>query len=158
MVNRIKKNKSFIRNFMRTIKSIICIYILILPLILKAELNKIPFTIDDRDRIIRTEQKVEALNTKIEIKVDGLRSEMNGKFDGLRSEMTARFDQLFNFLWAIIGIFTTMMVSVFGFAFWDRKLSLAPIRRENEKTLNILREYAKHQPKLLEILKNAGLL
>ncbi|MFZ4522457.1 MAG: hypothetical protein ACOYNC_12180 [Bacteroidales bacterium] len=39
--------------------------------------------------------------------------------------MNSRFDQLFNFLWAIIGIFTAMMVSVFGFAFWDRKLSMA---------------------------------
>ena len=147
---------------MRTIKSIICICILFLPLILKAELKEIPFTIDDRDRIIRTEQKVEALDAKIDLKVDGLRNELNtkidSKFDGLRSEMTARFDQLFNFLWAIIGIFTTMMVSVFGFAFWDRKLSLAPLRRENEKTLMVLRDYAKHQPKLQEILKNAGLL
>jgi hypothetical protein len=147
---------------MRTIKAIINICILFLPLILKAELKEIPFTIDDRDRIIRTEQKVEALDAKMDLKVDGLRNELNtkidSKFDGLRSEMTARFDQLFNFLWAIIGIFTTMMVSVFGFAFWDRKLSLAPIKRENERTLNVLREYAKHQPKLLELLKNAGLL
>jgi hypothetical protein len=29
---------------------------------------------------------------------------------------------------AMIGIFTTMMVSIFGFAFWDRKLSLAPVK------------------------------
>jgi hypothetical protein len=154
---------------MRTIKAIISICIFFLPLILKAEYKEIPFTIDDRDRIIRTEQKIEALDAKIDtkvaaidakidMKVDGLRTEMNGKFDGLRSEMTARFDQLFNFLWAIIGIFTTMMVSVFGFAFWDRRLSLSPIKRENERTLNVLREYAKHQPKLLELLKNAGLL
>ncbi len=112
-----------------------------------AEIKEIPFTLDDRDRIIRTEQKVEALDAKIDSKVDGLRSEMN-----------ARFDQLFNFLWAIIGIFTTMMVSVFGFAFWDRKLSLAPVKRENIKTLNALRDFAEHQPKLREILKNAGLL
>ncbi len=45
--------------------------------------------------------------------------------------MDKRFDQLFNFLWAVIGIFTAMTVSVFGFAFWDRKLSLAPIKKEN---------------------------
>ena len=109
--------------------------------------KEIPFTLDDRDRIIRTEQKIEALNAKVDMKVDGL-----------RTEMTARFDQLFNFLWAIIGIFTTMMVSVFGFAFWDRKLSLAPLKRDNLKTLNALRDYAEHQPKLREILKNAGLM
>lgn len=72
---------------------------------------------------------MEALDAKIDSKVDYLRSEMN-----------ARFDQLFNFLWAIIGIFTTMMVSVFGIAFWDRKLSLAPVKRENIKTLNALKE------------------
>jgi predicted PurR-regulated permease PerM len=146
---------------MKTIRTIIGIFILFLPLILKAELKEIPFTIDDRDRIIRTEQKVEALDAKIDMKIDGTKSEMislRSEMTSLRSEMTARFDQLFNFLWAIIGIFTTMMVSVFGFAFWDRKLSLGPLKRENEKTLIVLRDYAKYQPKLHEILKNAGLL
>jgi hypothetical protein len=47
---------------------------------------------------------------------------------------------------------------VFGFAFWDRKLSLAQIKKENLRTLNLLREFAAHQPKLREILKDAGVL
>jgi uncharacterized membrane protein len=121
---------------MKTIQKIILLFLLMLPFIGAAETKEIPFTLDDRDRIIRTEQKVESV----------------------RAEMTARFDQLFNFLWAIIGIFTTMMVSIFGFAFWDRKLSLAPVKTDNLKMLNALRDYAEHQPKLREILKNAGLL
>jgi hypothetical protein len=132
---------------MKTIQNIIVFFLLMVPMIGLAETKEIPFTLDDRDRIIRTEQKIEALNAKIDMKVDGL-----------RSEMTSRFDQLFGFLWAIIGIFTTMMVSIFGFAFWDRKLSLAPMKRDNLKTLNALRDFAEHQPKLREILKNAGLL
>jgi hypothetical protein len=132
---------------MKTIQNIIVFFLLMVPIIGLAETKEIPFTLDDRDRIIRTEQKIEALNAKIDMKVDGL-----------RSEMTTRFDQLFGFLWAIIGIFTTMMVSIFGFAFWDRKLSLAPMKRDNLKTLNALRDFAEHQPKLREILKNAGLL
>ena len=136
---------------MKTIKKITCFILLMLPLIIKAEVKEIPYTLDDRDRIIRTEQKVESLRTELNIKIDA-------KFDGLRSEMNARFDQLFNFLWAIIGIFTTMVVSIFGFAFWDRKLSLAPIKKENARTLNALRDFAESQPKLREILKNAGLL
>jgi hypothetical protein len=160
--------KYLIRIVMKTMRRIICILIMLLPLIIKAEVKDIPFTIDDRDRLIRTEQKVESLDVKIDMKIDGLRSEMNSlrsemnslgsENTSLRSEMNARFDQLFNFLWAIIGIFTTMMVSIFGFAFWDRKLSLAPLRRENEKTITVLRDFAKTQPKLAEILKNAGLL
>jgi hypothetical protein len=167
-INRIKTNKSLIRNVMKTIRKIIIFCILFLPLVMKAGLKEIPFTLEDRDRIIRTEQKVEALRNEVNAKFDGVKSEsvslrsemtsLRSDMTSLRSDMNARFDQVFNFLWAIIGVFTTMMVSVFGFAFWDRKLSLAPLKRENEKTMMVLRDYAKHQPKLYEILKNAGLL
>ena len=139
---------------MKTFQKIIVYFVLMLPAIGLAETKEIPFTLDDRDRIIRTEQKVEALDIKIDTKVDCLRSEMNARFETIDK----RFDQLFNFLWAFIGIFTAMMVSVFGFAFWDRKLSLAPMKKENLKTLKALRDFAEQQPKLREILKNAGLM
>ena len=135
---------------MKTIQKIIVFFLLSLPVIGLAETKEIPFTLDDRDRIIRTEQKVEAV-----------KSEMNARFETVNKQFEAvdkRFDQLFSFLWAMIGIFTTMMVSIFGFAFWDRKLSLAPLKKDNLKTLNALRDFAEHQPKLREILKNAGLL
>ncbi|MCX6277716.1 MAG: hypothetical protein NT004_06445 [Bacteroidetes bacterium] len=136
---------------MKTIQKIIVFYLLLTPIIGMAETKEIPFTLDDRDRIIRTEQKVESLRTELNSKIDT-------KFDALHSEMNARFDQLFSFLWAIIGIFTTMMVSIFGFAFWDRKLSLAPMKKDYLKTLTALRDYSEYQPKLKEILKSAGLL
>ena len=143
---------------MKKIKKITGILLLFLPLWVKAEVKEIPFTLDDRDRIIRTEQKLESLrtemNSKIDTKFDGLKSEMNSRFETIDK----RFDQLFNFLWAFIGIFTAMMVSVFGFAFWDRRLSLIPMKKDNARILNALRDYAEHQPKLREILKNAGLL
>ena len=150
---------------MKTIKRFALFLIMFFPLLIRAEVKEIPFTLDDRDRIIRTEQKVEALDSKIDSKVDALNVKIDSKVDGLRSEMNARFeaidrrfDQLFNFLWAFIGIFTAMMVSVFGFAFWDRKLSLSPMKKEHAKTLMALRDYAEQQPKLREILRNAGLL
>ena len=117
---------------MKAILKISLYFLLLLPSIGMAETKEIPFTLDDRDRIIRTEQKVEA--------------------------MDKRFDQLFNFLWAIIGIFTAMMVSIFGFAFWDRKLSLAPLKKEDQRIIAVLVDFAKTQPRLTEILKNAGLL
>jgi hypothetical protein len=128
---------------MKTIQKIILLFLLMLPFAGTSETKEIPFTLDDRDRIIRTEQKVEFV-----------KAEMNSRFEA----MDKRFDQLFSFLWAIIGIFTAMMVSIFGFAFWDRKLSLAPVKKDNLTVLNALRDYAEHQPKLREILKNAGLL
>lgn len=147
---------------MKTLKQNLLILMFLLPSLLQAMDKEIPFTLDDRDRIIRTEQKVESLrtelNTKIDTKVDALDKKIDTKFDGLRAEMNARFDQLFNFLWAIIGIFTTMMISVFGFAFWDRKLSLAPVKKDQTRIIESLRQLSETQPKLREILKNAGLL
>ncbi len=150
---------------MKTFQKIALVFLLVCPMMGMAETKVIPFTLDDRDRIIRTEQKVESLGIKLDSRVDALNEKLDSKVDGLRSEMNARFesidkrfDQLFNFLWAFIGIFTAMMASVFGFAFWDRKLSLDPIKKENIKTLNVLRAMAEHQPKVREILKNAGLM
>jgi hypothetical protein len=160
---------------METVKQIIIYTLLFTSLYAKAVGKEVSFTLDDRDRMIRTEQKLEAVESKIDTKVDGLRDEMTARFESVNQRFESvnqrfesinqrfdaidkRFDQLFNFLWAFIGIFTAMLVSVFGFAFWDRKLSLAPMKRENARTLNALREYADHQPKLREILKNAGLM
>jgi len=117
---------------MKTIQKIIMFLLLILPVIGMAETKEIPYTLDDRDRIIRTEQKVESIKTEMNARFETVNKQfetVDKQFTGLRSEMNGRFDQLFfNFLWAIIGIFTTMMVSIFGFAFWDRKLSLAPLK------------------------------
>ena len=157
---------------MKTIQKIIVITLLAIPFVDLAGAKEVPFTLEDRDRMIRTEQKLGAVDTKIDTKVDGLRTEVNARFEtvnkqfdavdkqftGFRSEMNARFDQLFNFLWAIIGIFTAMMVSIFGFAFWDRKLSLAPLKKEDQRIVAVLVDFAKTQPKLTGILKNAGLL
>jgi hypothetical protein len=110
---------------MKTVNSIITLLLLFLPFSGFSESKEIPFMLDDRDRLVRTEQKLEALDVKIDTKVDGLRMEMNTRFDSFEK----RFDQLFNYLWAIIGIFTAMFVSILGFAFWDRKVSMNPIKR-----------------------------
>jgi hypothetical protein len=139
---------------MRKILRITVLFLILLPSFVRAETKEIPFTLDDRDRIIRTEQNLESLRTEMKTRFDGVKSEMNTRFEN----MDKRFDQLFNFLWAIIGIFSTMMISVFGFAFWDRKLSLAPMKREEEKIKTVLRELSRSQPKLAEIMRQAGML
>ena len=128
---------------MKSLKKIIGILLLLSPLLVKAEVKEIPFTLDDRDRITRTEQKVESVRT-----------EMAAQFE----TMDKRFDQLFNFLWAIVVIFTAMMISVFGFAFWDRKLSLAPLKKEDQRIVAVLVDFAKTQPKLLESLKKRRII
>ena len=149
---------------MKTLTKIIVFLFLSIPVLVKAETKEIPFTLDDRDRIIRTEQEVKSLKTEMTVRfeaVDKRFESVDKRFESVNQRFDAmdkRFDQLFNFLWAIIGIFTTMLVAVFGFAFWDRKLSLAPLKREDQRIVSVLIEFAKTQPKLSESLKNAGLL
>ena len=149
---------------MKTLTKIIVFLFLSIPVLVKAETKEIPFTLDDRDRIIRTEQEVKSLKTEMTVRfeaVDKRFESVDKRFESVNQRFDAidrRFDQLFNFLWAIIGVFTTMMVAVFGFAFWDRKLSLAPLKREDQRIVSVLIEFAKTQPKLSESLKNAGLL
>jgi len=149
---------------MKTLTKIIVFLFLSTPVLVKAETKEIPFTLDDRDRIIRTEQEVKSLKTEMTVRfeaVDKRFESVDKRFESVNQRFDAmdkRFDQLFNFLWAIIGIFTTMLVAVFGFAFWDRKLSLAPLKREDQRIVSVLIEFAKTQPKLSESLKNAGLL
>ena len=57
---------------MKAFRKLFLFFLLAMPMIGWAEIKEIPFTLNDRDRIIRTEQKVEALDAKIDSKVDGL--------------------------------------------------------------------------------------
>ena len=149
---------------MKKILRIAFVLLMLLPVLGKAEIREVPFTMDDRDRIIRTEQNLDAIKSEMKARFESVNSRfesINTRFESINTRfesMDKRFDQLFNFLWAIIGIFSTMMLSVFGFAFWDRKLSLAPVKREEEKIKTVLRELSKSQPKLAEIMRQAGML
>jgi hypothetical protein len=156
---------------MKTLQKITVLFLLVLPHMVDAATNEVPYNMDDRDRIIRTEQKVESLKIEMTARfaaVDQQFKSVDQQFKSVDQQfksvdkrfdaMDKRFDQLFNFLWAIIGIFTAMMVSIFGFAFWDRKLSLAPLKKEDQRIIAVLVDFARTQPKLSEILKNAGLL
>ena len=99
--------------------------------------------------------------------VDKRFEDMNKRFE----DMNKRFDQLYTFLWIITGIFTAIMVGAFGFAYWDRRTIITEAKRqvyddmEKEfkpekfrKVLSALRELAKNDKRVEEILKREGLL
>lgn len=115
-----------------------------------AQTKEVSFTLDDRDRIMRTEQKVE-----------GLQQEMNIKIDSLRKEMTSRIDTLY---WGF-GILIALMLFLFGYIVWDRRTALNPVQSKTYdlseryfKMETALKEKAKNDPKLAEILKSVGIL
>ena len=113
----------------------------------------IPFTLADRDRIVRTEMKLEAL----EIKMDAKFAVVDTKIEALNSRIESIFRSL--------GLLVALMLFMFGYMIWDRRTALRPALEKaqiaeslSSTNTRVLRDYAKEQPGLAEILKRHGLL
>ncbi len=122
--------------------------------------KEIPFTLEDRDRIIRIEAKLEEIEKRFE--------QIEKRFE----QIDKRFDDLRTFLWILAGIFTTMVAATIGFALWDRRSMIRPfeikikqiddeLAEDKEKLhylLEAFRNLAKKDEKVAEILKELKLL
>ncbi len=122
-----------------------------------AQSREVPFTLDDRDRIIKLEEKLSSNNDKIE----SLRNEMNTKFEAIETKMDAKFEPIY---W-ILGIIVVIILFTLGYIIWDRRTALYPVQdktRNLEEQVNklmyVTREQAKKDPAFAELLKIAGLL
>ncbi|MDI6703105.1 MAG: hypothetical protein QME40_00235 [bacterium] len=62
--------------------------------------KEVPFTLEDRDRLIRLEVKLE--------------------------EIDKRFEQIMSFMWILAVVFGGITVSTIGFAIWDRRTMIRP--------------------------------
>ncbi len=74
-------------------------------------------------------------------------------------------DELKRFMLWGFGITFAGMFALIGFVLWDRRTAIAPVARANRelveeemKIKNVLKEYAREEPRLLEILKGFGIL
>jgi len=112
--------------------------------------KEVPFTLEDRDRLIRMEAELKALSKSVDTRFE---------------EVNRKIDMLFNFLWIITGIFTTITVATIGFAIWDRRTTLKPfedkIRKLEDKDkafLEALRSLAEEDKKVYEILRKYNML
>lgn len=121
------------------------------------------FTVQDRERLVRLETKVEEGNKSINQRLDDLNNrfeDTNHRFNDLREEMSAlRTFMLWGFgiLFGGIGGLITIVI-------WDRRTAISPVVRKNKEleekgyTIEkILKEFAKVEPKLADIIKSIGL-
>ena len=122
-----------------------------------AQIQEVPFTLDDRDRIMRTEEKVEAMKIEMNLKFESLRNEMNTKFEAV--------DSKFDLIYWLLGIIVVIILFNLGYTIWDRRTALHPIQDKTRnlddrvvKLESIAREQAKKDPAFAEILRLAGLL
>ena len=110
----------------------------------QAQSREIPYTQDDRDRTIRLEEKVEALDEKIDLVEKNLNARMDNledKFDLLREDMNSKFNLL-------SSLVVSLIIVMFGFTsylIWDRKTTLKPVRKSQDELIELLRQYAKEK-------------
>jgi len=80
-------------------------------------------------------------------------------------ERLTRLEEGQKYLQNLMWVLLAGMFVLIGFVIWDRRTALSPvikrtkeIERENDKVIEVLKEYAKAEPKLASILKSFGML
>ena len=128
---------------------------------IKGELKQINKRIDEVNK------RIDDITVQLSKRID----DTNSKIDDLRSDMNARFEQHFKYMgWTIAGMF--ILTGTFaGLLIWDRRTMIKEAKRqvyddmEREfkpekfrKVLSALRELAKNDKKVEEVLRREGLL
>lgn len=154
---------------MKKILTVLVLVSAFLPIL--AQGTVVSFTLEDRDRIIRTEQEIKSLRNEM----NSLRNEMNAKFESMDTKfesMDTKFesqqmqisDLKTMFVWGF-GVLVSLMLFTLGFVIWDRRTALNPVQKttislkEKVKNIeNILKKEAASNKRLAEILRTYGLL
>jgi len=149
---------------MRFVTTILFIFLAVGGLYSQDNNTPVSFTLGDRDRLMRNEQKIDALRTEMNVRFESV----DRRFESFQKDMNTRFESVNNRIDDLkeqIGFLTTLMIfvlgglmSLIGFVIYDRRTAIKPVQRSQEKLEDILVEYSKEDKKLREILKNAGIL
>jgi len=108
---------------------------LLFTFILKAQEQPIQYSQADRDRMVRVETQVEAMQSQI--------NRLEDKFDSY-------------FMWGF-GLVLMSIFGLIGFIIYDRRTTLAPVENKTERIIKVLREAAEKDPVLREALKKTAL-
>ncbi|MFA5476173.1 MAG: hypothetical protein WC271_05675 [Bacteroidales bacterium] len=118
-----------------------------------AQVQEVPFTLDDHDRIMRTEEQIKSL-----------RNEMNAKFESVDQRFET-VESKFDLLYWLFGILFGLITFLIGYIMWDRRTALFPVQNKTHELdgrvmqlESLARAQAKKDPAFAELLKLAGLL
>ena len=131
----------------------------------------VPYTLADRDRLIRLEEEQKSIRNDINTKFESLgkeqkslRNEINTKFESLQTQINDLKTLIYFVLGSMVVLFGVMF-TLAGFILWDRRTVLAPVKEETYRLAEkerliekILKEFAQKQPGLARILKTNGLI
>ncbi len=133
--------------------------------------EKTSFTQEDRERLVRLEATLKVFMQQVDKRFTELREDMNKRFEQVDKrfeQVDKRFEQMMNFLWMLVGIFTTLTGVVIGFAYWDRRTIVRKARDEAIEAIEkegrlsdlimALRKLASEEKRVAVVLRSFGLL
>ena len=125
------------------------------------------FSKEDRERLIRVETTLKVFMEQVDKRFEQIDKRFE-QIDKRFEQVNQQFEQMMTFLWMLTGIFTTMIVAVIGFAYWDRRTIIRKARDEAIEAIEkegrlrdliaALRQLAREDPKLAEVLRSFRLL
>jgi hypothetical protein len=146
-------------------KSILILILVIVGLTTMLNINagakEVPYTLEDRDRLIRVEARLYEIDKRFE-QIDKRFEQIDKRFE----QIDKRFDDMFTFLWILAGIFTTLTGSTIGFAIWDRRTMIRPFefrikeleQGKIDRLISSLRDIAQVDKSVADILRKHNLL
>jgi len=130
----------------------------LLPFISFAETKEVPFSLNDRDRLIRLEENVKSLQNGIkELRADmkEFRVEIRADMNEFRAEIKADIRML---IYTFFGGIFVLIGSIVGFVLWDRRTTLAPVVKENNSIKQALIDFAEKNSYMKKALKRVAIL
>ena len=122
--------------------------------------EEVPFTLEDRDRLIRLEAEQKALRNEMNARFESIENEFGTKLESQQGQID---DLKIMFRWGF-SILITIMLFILGYIIWDRRTALNPIRKmveqdkiEVEKIKSVLKEMGESDQKIAEILKRTAM-
>ena len=120
--------------------------VMVLPLFGQQESQELSFTLADRDRILRTEQKIESLTKSVDERFKGV----DERFEFVQKQL----DNIFNLMLFLLG----GIMGLIGFVIYDRRTILKPVTKKQQEIEKALIAYSKKNKEFKEILQKTGIL
>ncbi len=121
--------------------------------------REVPFTLEDRDRIMRTEVELKSLRKEMNAKFEAV----NSKFDAIDSKFEAINSKIDVFYWGF-GIVITLILFLFGYIVFDRRTGLKPLEQDisiikyrQNNLSKAMSELAQVDSKFAEVMKKIAL-
>jgi nitrate reductase NapE component len=141
-------------------------------------ITPVPFTLSDRDRLIKLEIKVSEIENQIqEIKEEQklIRQEIKEIRQELNQEIKENRKEIISTVLTLFGILISLILGLFGFIIWDRRTFMRPIERKviileqeianikedknkMQQIIDAFRELSKTDEKVAYLLKQFNLL